>query len=94
VDGFEVQVSQLLDAAKAAASAAGQARAVDLGAALEAVASALPGGAAAASAPVLASMFNERAKVWADEIDHWSEAVTSAAKVYAESEEAARIAFG
>lgn len=94
VDEFEVQINQLLNAAKAAASAAHQARAVDPGAALEAITSALPGGAAASIAPTLAATFNERAKVWADEIDRWSESVTSAAKLYVESEDAARSAFG
>lgn len=90
---LEVQINQLLNAAKAAASAADQARAVEPGAALEAVASALPGGAAASIAPTLASTFNERTKVWADEIDRWGESVTLAAKLYAESEDAVRGAF-
>jgi hypothetical protein len=94
VDGFEVQINQLLNAADAAASAADQARAVDPGAALEAIASALPGGAAASIAPTLAATFDERAKAWADEIDRWSESVTSVAKLYIQSDEAARSAFG
>jgi hypothetical protein len=93
VDEFEVQINQLLNAAKAAASAADQARAVDPGAALEGIASALPGGTAASIAPTLAATFSERAKVWADEIDRWGESVTSTAKLYVESDDAARSAF-
>jgi hypothetical protein len=94
VGGFEVQISQLRDAAKAAASAADQARVVDPGSGLDAIAKALPGGVAASSAPTLASTFNERAKGWAGEIDRWSETVASLAKAYSETDDAARSAFG
>ena len=73
MSGFEVQIGQLRNAAKAAGSAADQARVVDPGTGLDAIATALPGGDAAKSAPTLASTFNERAKGWADEIDRWSD---------------------
>ncbi|MFG1603763.1 hypothetical protein [Actinoplanes sp. NPDC049265] len=91
---FEVQIGQLRKAATAAASAADQARTVDPGTGLEAVATALPGGTSAADAPALASTFNERTRAWADEIDRWSASVTAAAKEYAESDESAKKAFG
>jgi hypothetical protein len=94
VGGFEVQIDQLRNSAKAAGSAADQARAVRPGTGLETIAAALPGGVAAASAPTLASTFNDRGKRWADEIDRWSESVTSMAKAYSDSEDSARIAFG
>jgi hypothetical protein len=94
VSGYEVEIGQLRNAAKAAGSAADQARAVDPGTGLEAIAAALPGGDAAQSAPALASTFNERAKGWAGEIDQWSESVTSAAKTYSENEDSAERAFG
>lgn len=93
MDEIEVQINQLLNAAEAAASAAEQARAVEPGSALEAIASALPGGAAASMAPTLVSTFNERTKVWADEIDRWGESVRSAAQLYVDGDEATRGAF-
>ncbi|MEO3743584.1 hypothetical protein [Plantactinospora sp. B5E13] len=94
MSGFEVQIEQLRKAATAAGSAAEQARAVNPGAGLETIATGLPGGTAASSAPTLASTFNQRAKRWADEIDRWSGSVASAAKKYSESDEAAKKAFG
>ena len=57
---------------------------MDPGTGLDAIATALPGGDAAKNAPTLASTFNERAKGWADEIDLWSESVTSSAKAYSD----------
>ncbi|HET9143359.1 hypothetical protein, partial [Actinophytocola sp.] len=68
MSGFEVQIGQLRSAAKAAGSAADQARAVQPGTGLDAIAAALPGGNAATSAPTLASTFNERGTGWAGEI--------------------------
>jgi orotidine-5'-phosphate decarboxylase len=94
VSGFEVQIGQLRTAATAAGSAADQARTVHPGTGLEAIAAALPGGAAASKAPTLASTFNTRATGFADEIDRWSTSVTSAAKAYAGSDDAAKAAFG
>jgi len=94
VSGFEVQIGQLRNAAKAADSAADQARAVDPGTGLDVIATALPGGDAAKSAPTLASTFNERAKGWAGEIDRWSESIAAAAKAYSENEDSAKRAFG
>jgi hypothetical protein len=94
VSVFEVQIEQLRKAATAAGSAADQARTVDPGTGLEAVATALPGGVAAGGAPGLASAFNERARSWAGEIDRWSSSVTAAAKEYTESDDAAKKAFG
>jgi hypothetical protein len=94
VSVFEVQVGQLRSAAEAAASAADQARTVEPGDGLEAIATALPGGTAAGSAPALGSAFNERSRGWAGEIDRWSASVTAAAKEYAESDDAAKRAFG
>jgi hypothetical protein len=94
VSGFEVQIDQLRKAAGAAGSAAVQARAVDPGTGLEAIATALPGGGAAQSAPALVSAFNDRARGWAGEIDGWSTSVSAAAKTYSESEDAARKVFG
>ncbi|GAA1869384.1 hypothetical protein [Asanoa iriomotensis] len=91
---FEVQIGQLRDAAKAAGSAADQARLVDPGTGLEALATAMPGGVAARNAPTLASTFNERAQGWAGEIDRWSESVASNANAYAQNEDAATKAFG
>jgi hypothetical protein len=94
VSGYEVQIGQLRDAAKAAGSAADQARTVDPGTGLDAIATALPGGDAAKSAPTLMSTFNERAKGWAGEIDQWSESVTASAKTYSENEGDAERALG
>ncbi|ANN17757.1 hypothetical protein SD37_20300 [Amycolatopsis orientalis] len=94
MSGYEVEIGQLRNAAKAAGSAADQARAVEPGAGLDAIATALPGGEAAKSAPTLASTFTERAKGWAGEIDRWSESITTAAKAYSESEKSAEEAFG
>jgi hypothetical protein len=94
VSGYEVEIGQLRNAAKAAGSAADQARAVEPGTGLDAIAAALPGGDAAKSAPILALTFNERGKGWAGEIDQWSESVTSAAKAYSENDDSAERAFG
>jgi hypothetical protein len=94
VDGYEVEIGQLRNASSAAGSAADQARAVQPGSGLGAVAAALPGGDAAKSAPTLASTFDERATGWAGEIDRWSDTVSSAANTYAENEDAAERAFG
>jgi hypothetical protein len=94
MSGFEVQIGQLQKAAKAAGSAADQARTVHPGTGLEAIATALPGGVAASSAPTLASTFNQRGTRWADEIDRWSTSVTSAAKAYSDSDASAKSAFG
>lgn len=94
MSGYEVQIGQLRNAAKAAGSAADQARAVEPGTGLDAIATALPGGEAAKSAPTLASTFTERAKGWAGEIDGWSESITKAANAYAENENSAEEAFG
>ncbi|WP_410870899.1 hypothetical protein [Nocardia sp. A7] len=93
MSGFEVEINQLRNTAKAAGSAASQARAVSPGTGLDAIATALPGGDAAKNAPTLASTFNERAKGWAGEIGQWSETVASAATVYSENEKAAKEAF-
>lgn len=94
VSGFEVQIGRLRSAAKAAGSAADQARAVKPGTGLETIATALPGGVAAAGAHALASTLNDRARGWAGEIEQWSRSVTSAAKEYADSDESAKRAFG
>jgi hypothetical protein len=94
VSGFEVQIAQLRAAAKAAGSAADQAKVVEPGTGLAAIATALPGGVAATRAPALASTFNERAQGWAAEIDKWSESITSNAKAYSENEDDAKKAFG
>ncbi|EME52429.1 hypothetical protein [Amycolatopsis decaplanina] len=94
MSGYEVEIGQLRNAAKAAGSAADQARGVEPGTGLGAIAAALPGGEAAKSAPTLASTFTERAKGWADEIDRWSESITTAAKTYSENENSAKEAFG
>lgn len=94
MSGFQAQIGQLRKAANAAGSAADQARVVDPGTGLEAIATALPGGVAASKSPALASAFNERARGWADEIDRWSTSVTSAATAYSSSDESARRAFG
>ena len=94
MDGYEVQIGQLQGASKAAGSAATQTRAVHPGSGLEAIATALPGGDAAKSAPTVATTFDERATGWADEIDRWSETVSAAAKQYSENEDAAERAFG
>jgi hypothetical protein len=93
MSGFEMQIGQLQKAAKAAGSAADQAGAVSPGAGLEEIAAALPGGTAAATAPALATAFNDRAKGWADEIGRWSASVRSSAEMYSESDDAARAAF-
>jgi len=94
VSGFEVQIGQLRNAAKAAGSAADQARVVSPGTGLEVIATALPGGVAASKAAALVSAFNDRGKEWADEIERWSISVTSVAKTYADSDDAAKRAFG
>ncbi|MEV6561647.1 hypothetical protein AB0M22_38420 [Nocardia sp. NPDC051756] len=94
MSGFEVEISQLRDAAKAAGSAESQAKVVDPGTGLDAIATALPGGDAAKNAPTLASTFNERAKGWAEEIGKWSGTVASAAQLYADNEKEAESAFG
>jgi hypothetical protein len=94
VSGFEVQIGQLRNAAKAAGSAADQARAVNPGTGLDAIATAMPGGVAASNAPTLASTFNQRAKESADEIDRWSTSVTSVAQTYSESDDSAKRALG
>ncbi len=94
MSGYEVEIGQLRNAAKAAGSAADQARGVEPGTGLDAIATALPGGDAAKSAPTLASTFNERAKGRADEIDQWSDSITAAAKAYSENERFAEEAFG
>ncbi|PPK70419.1 hypothetical protein V5P93_000700 [Actinokineospora auranticolor] len=93
MSGYEVEIGQLRSAAKAAWSAADQARAVEPGTGLGAVAAALPGGEAAKNAPTLASTFNERAQGWAGEIDQWGDSVNSSAKAYAENENTAERAF-
>ncbi|RSM74053.1 hypothetical protein DL991_30735 [Amycolatopsis sp. WAC 01375] len=94
MSGYEVEIGQLRTAAKAAGSAADQARAVEPGSGLDAIATALPGGEAAKNAPTLASTFTERAKGWAGEIDRWSESITTAANTYSENEKSAEEAFG
>jgi hypothetical protein len=94
VGGFEIQIDQLKKAAKAADSAADQARGVKPGAGLDGLPAALRGGSAAAAAPALASAFNERAQGWAGEIDRWGDSVVAAAKAYSDSDESAKAAFG
>jgi len=94
VDGYEVEIRQLRDASSAAGSAAEQARTVHPGSGLGAIATALPGGEAARSAPTLATTFDERATGWAGEIDRWSDTVSAAAKTYSDNEADAERAFG
>jgi hypothetical protein len=94
VSAFEVQIGQLRAAAKAAGSAADQARVVRPGTGLEVIATALPGGVAASKADALVSALDDRGKEWADEIDRWSTSVASVATTYAASDDAARRAFG
>ncbi|RSN60869.1 hypothetical protein DMH01_16545 [Amycolatopsis sp. WAC 04182] len=94
MSGYEVEIGQLRNAAKAAGSAADQARAVEPGSGLDAIATALPGGEAAKNAPTLASTFTERGKGWAGEIDGWSDSITKAANTYSENENSAKEAFG
>jgi len=94
VDGYEVQIEQLRGASRAAESAATQARTVQPGSGLDAIATALPGGDAAKNAPTLATTFNVRATGWSDEIDRWSDGISSSAKTYADNEDDAERAFG
>ncbi len=94
MSGYEVEIDQLRAASRAAGSAASQARVVQPGSGLGAIAVALPGGEAARSAPTLASTLDERATGWADEIDRWSENLSASANTYAENEGAAERAFG
>ncbi|MFI6996369.1 hypothetical protein [Nocardia sp. NPDC050175] len=94
MSGFEVQIDQLREAAKAAGSAATQAGEVDPGTGMAAIATALPGGEVAKKAPTLATTFNERAKGWSGEIGRWNETITAAAKLYSENEAEAARAFG
>ncbi|SER39999.1 hypothetical protein [Actinokineospora terrae] len=94
MSGYEVEIGQLRSAAKAAGSAADQARVVEPGTGLGAVAGALAGGEAAKCAPALASAFTERAKGWAGEIEQWGESVSASATAYAENEDSAAGAFG
>lgn len=63
------------------------------GSGLGAIATALPGGEAARSAPTLASTFDERATGWAGEIDGWGETVSAAAQTYSDNEDDAERAF-
>lgn len=94
MSGFEVEISQLKDAAKAAGSAETQAKVVNPGTGLDAIATALPGGDAAKNAPKLSSTFNERSTGWADEIGKWSTTIASAAQLYTDNEKEAESAFG
>ncbi|GAA2614608.1 hypothetical protein Adu01nite_33600 [Paractinoplanes durhamensis] len=94
MSGFEVQIGQLRGAAKAAGSAADQARVVRPGAGLDVVAGALPGGVVASKVGALGSTFNERGAGWAEEIDRWSKSVTGAADSYEKSDDSAKAAFG
>jgi hypothetical protein len=87
VDGYEVEIGQLRDASKAAGSTADQARAVQPGSGLGAIAVALSGGDAARIVSTLASTFDECATGWTDEIDRSSETVSAAAKQYSENED-------
>ena len=93
MSGFEVQINQLHAAAKAAASAAAQARAVEPGTGLDVIATALPGGSAASCAPALVTAFNDRARGWAGEIDRWSTSIEACATTYSKSEDEAAKAF-
>ncbi|GAA3034471.1 hypothetical protein [Actinokineospora globicatena] len=94
MSGYEVEIGQLRSAATAAGSAADQARVVEPGNGLGAIATALPGGVAASGAPALESTFNERGSGWAGEIRQWSESVAASATAYAENEDSAEGAFG
>jgi hypothetical protein len=94
VDGYEVQIGQLRNASSAAGSAADQAATVHPGSGLGAIATALPGGESARTAPALATTLDERGTSWAGEIDRWGDTVAASAKTYSENEDAAERAFG
>ncbi|WP_378730283.1 hypothetical protein [Nocardia brasiliensis] len=90
---FEVEIETLRRSAKAADAAGAEAKAINLGPAVDPVASAMPGADSVASAAAtLADAWERRLKQWATDIDKLGDKVSAAADLYSKNEqEAARV---
>jgi hypothetical protein len=82
MDGFEVPVEALREAALAGASAIAGVTALPLDQAAAAVGAAVPGGAADAAAVVLAPVWRARLEAAADALTHYAEALRAVADCY------------
>jgi hypothetical protein len=93
VDGFQVDVNGLRNAASAAASAGEQARQVHLGDGATEVAGALPGSRSMERAGPLATAWEQRLGTWGNDVNALSADLTASADRYASDENAAREDF-
>ena len=91
--GFEVDPEALRPAAGAAREAAGVVRGLELGRVAE-LAAALPGTESAGSAAELGPYWADACVRWAQGMDSYASALTSAAEDYQERDDAAARGFG
>lgn len=93
MDGFQVDIDGLREAANAAGSAGEQAKLVHLGDGATEIATALPGSVSAGRAEPLATVWEQRLTTWGDDVDGFGMDLTASANQYAADENAAREDF-
>ena len=87
--GYEVVIEAMRSASAAAGDAAGAAANVALGAAMDDVAAALPGGRSGPAASALATTWTNQLKRWSTDVDNYARDLSTAADRYARDEAAA-----
>ncbi|WP_116050379.1 hypothetical protein [Amycolatopsis palatopharyngis] len=93
MSGYKAEIEAIHNASEAAASAAQQARAVELTDGAIALATALPGGRAASAATTLADYWQNQLTTWTSAMGSYSEKLGSAAESYSKHEDAAEADF-
>jgi hypothetical protein len=93
MDGYEVDIEKLREAAKAAGSAGEQAGQVRLGDSVTAVTEAMSGSMSAVQAQTLATAWEERLRTWSTDITSFGGNLAASADVYDKDEIAAQKDF-
>jgi len=93
VDGFQVDIDGLRNAADAAGSAGEQATRVHLGDGATEIAGALPGSASSGKAEALATVWEQRLTTWGEDVTAFGTDLAASADRYATDEDAAREDF-
>nr|WP_083467426.1 hypothetical protein [Kibdelosporangium sp. MJ126-NF4]CEL23549.1 hypothetical protein [Kibdelosporangium sp. MJ126-NF4]CTQ89163.1 hypothetical protein [Kibdelosporangium sp. MJ126-NF4] len=91
--GYEVVIDSLRKASAAAGDAASQSGKVELGASIDDVGPAMPGGRSGAAAASLATAWTSLVKSWSSDAAAYGGNLSTAAEHYATNEEAAKADF-
>ncbi|MGC5627493.1 hypothetical protein ACPYO6_04480 [Georgenia sp. Z1344] len=91
---FEAEISQLETAASNARDASGDIADVDLPAAVDGIATAMPGSSSAVSAPELGTSWTGEKDALTEGLDNYAAGLEAAARTYRDTDEAAAQDFG